>query len=267
MLVVLIIILFACLSNDETKRAKIALDEHDLSAAEVLYRRAIQEDPRDTEAMSGLGWTYHLALQREAAAQSFERCLEVDPQNASCLRGSASVALASGDIVKAKTLLSVAQAEHPDDPEILSTVALVNLSEGNITTARDQYARLVSRFPTRTEFLLGYSEALLLNSETKKALNNTEIALQDPTLLLRYRAMFWLLRARVLLEGSAGTLQEDCQQRDQVLEWIAEAERSIEKAIETGVSMPNFAILNRQVLRRKSTVMEKCPVKTDESAN
>ena len=125
----LIIMLFSCLNNDETSLAKEALDQHDLSKAEQLYRLAVQKSPKNTEALSGLGWTYHLALEREASAQSFDRCLQIEPENGECLRGRASVALAEGDVVKAKSLLSMAQMKYPDDPQISSTAALLDLSD------------------------------------------------------------------------------------------------------------------------------------------
>jgi tetratricopeptide (TPR) repeat protein len=266
-----IIILYGCLNQDELSLAKKALDQHDLSSAEQLYRRLIQKESKNTKALAGLGWTYHLALQKDAAAQSFDRCLAIDSDNRDCLRGRASVALSAGEIPKAQSLLGLARMKYPDDPEILSTAALLDLSEGHLSAAESKFSSLVSRFPNRTEFRLGYAEALLRSTKIQDALQVTEKALSDTDLLPRYKAMFWLLRSRILLEGSAVTssrvdalIVNDCQQRDAVLKWIEEAERSVEEAKSTGVSMPNFAIVQRQALRRKSSVLEKCPDNSDE---
>jgi Tfp pilus assembly protein PilF len=259
----LIILFFSCLNNDETSLAKDALKKHDLSNAEKLFRLAVQRSPKNTEALAGLGWTYHLALEKEASAQSFDRCLQIEPENSECLRGRASVALSEGDMIKGKGLIAFALQANPDDPEVISTSALFDLSEGNIASAKSKYASLVSRFPERSEFLLGYSEALMQSTEVEMALVNTEKALENTSLLPRYQAMFWLLRARALIEGSAGAVKQNCQQREQVLKWIEEAERSLAMAKETGVELPNKAIIDRQVLRRKSFILEKCPIETE----
>ena len=50
--------------------------------------------------MEGLGWTYHLSGQRDAAIAASDNCLVVEPTRAGCLRGRASTALAIGDIQK-----------------------------------------------------------------------------------------------------------------------------------------------------------------------
>ena len=254
-----IIGLFAC-TNNTVGRAKQALDAHDLATAEKLYREALGHDPSDTKALAGLGWTYHLALKPEEAANSFTQCLNQQPTNTECIRGRSSVILSQGDILLAETWIERAQQISPDDPELQITMALLHLAKGEITQGREILESVVQRFPTNSRFRLPYSESLFREGQSERALENVEEALKISA-PRRTVAMLWVLRARILLDISAKS--ENCSDVSKIQQWVDEAERSLFEVKETGVAVPNLAIIERQMHRRRTHLQEKCGLKSD----
>ena len=252
--------LFAC-STNTVGQAKQALDAHDLASAERLYRETLAQDPSNTKALAGLGWTYHLALKKEEAASSFTQCLNQDPNNTECLRGKASVILSQGDLLLAETWIVRAQQITPDDPELQVTMGILHLSKGEITRAREILESVNKRFPRNAKFILPYIESLFREGRSSTALEKVEAALQITETPRRTTAMLWLLRARILLEMSSQN--EDCNEVAGVQQWVTESERSIAEARSTGVEVPNLAIIERQMLRRRIHLQEKCGIITE----
>ena len=248
--------LLAC--QTPLEEAQDALEKHDLVLAEQNFRKAIQINPNDQKAIAGLGWTYHLALEKMMAVQSFERCLQLNKENIECIRGRASVALAQQESQLAESWLQEARKLAPDDPEVQLSTALLYLAQGETEMALEKLEAIVRRFPERSEFRLTYAESLLRNKRFEEALEQTEILLSDGEIFPRHQAMSWILRVRILLEGSAGGLQTDCSQKDVVWSWVLEAERSLEKVKEVGIAIPNLAVMQRQIGRRKNDILAKC---------
>jgi Tfp pilus assembly protein PilF len=241
------------------EQAQLALGQHDLVLAEQHFREAIQLDPNNPKAIAGLGWTYHIALEKMLAAQSFERCLQIDKQNVECMRGRASVALAQQEFQVAEHWLKQAHGINADDPELQLSMALLELSQGEHEVALLSLEAMTRRFPLRSEFRLTYAETLLRNKRFEEALKETETVLNDESLLPRYQAMCWMLRVRILLEGSSIVLERSCVQKGEVWKWVSEAERSLERAKSIGISIPNLAVVQRQIARRKNDILSKCP--------
>jgi tetratricopeptide (TPR) repeat protein len=253
--------LLGCSADHLQSKGDSALDAHDLPSAETSFRAALEKDPSHLPALVGLGWTYHLAGEREAAVASFDRCLQIEPGRGDCLRGKASIALANGDRNLARQLIDEALLKYPDDPLVESSAALIDLSDGNIYAAEERYRSLALRFPDRAEYLLGLGESLFRKDEAQEAVRIAEQALQIKGTPLRYQAMLWALRARGILRASA-RLEDPARCEETfppVLAWVEAAEESVRTAEETGVKMPELPALRRLVLRRKAILFEACP--------
>ena len=238
--------------------AEDALLRHDLAEAERLYREAIQKDVRNEVALAGLGWTYHLALERDNAASYFTQCLTLNPTNVECIRGRASVILSQGDILLAETWVDRAMQIDPGNADVQVTKALLLLAKGEISEARVLLEKVVTAYPTDSKYWLPYVESLLREGQTLKAKSKVEEALQLPSAPRRTTAMLWMVRARILLEGSAQN-QHDCTQADKASLWIDEASRSLDEAKKTGVEIPNLAMVDEQLQRRRLDLRSKCP--------
>ena len=255
-------LLTACWGSDDLDQAQLALENHDLATAELGFRATLNRAPQSTKAMEGLGWTYHLSGQREAAIAAFDNCLVVEPTRAGCLRGRASTALAIGDIPKARKLLDRAVEAAPGDPEVDSSLAIFRLAEGRIDEALELYKSLSRRFPEKASYVVGYAEALLRSDQPAVARAEIERALQQQNIPVRHQAMLWLLRARALTLQSGSVIDFDCTNSsaiESISRWIFEAQRSIEQASLTGVKIPETAVLARQIERRQRIVIEHCP--------
>lgn len=238
--------------------AEDALVRHDLAEAERLYREVIREDARNEDALSGLGWTYHLALERENAANYFTQCLAINPTNIECIRGRASVILSQGDTLLAETWVDRATQIDPSNPDVQVTKSLLLLAKGDITEARILLEKVVASHPNDSKYWLPYVESLLREGQTLKAKDKVEEALRLTSAPRRTTAMLWMVRARVLLEGSAQN-QQDCTQAEKSSLWIDEAARSLDEARKTGVEIPNLAMVDEQLQRRRLDLRSKCP--------
>lgn len=257
----IIFLLIACSSEQKTLRAEKALAEHDLAQAESLFREAVTSNPKNINALVGLGWTYQLAGEKSAAEKVFERCLRIENKHPDCLRGRASVAMSQADTAKAKSLIEEAYAHHPDHPGVISSLALFRLQEGNMYRAKELYASLCRRFPEQAEYLLGLGEAELRLQNPEETVSITAKALALPNTPVRYQSMLWTLRVRALIVASAGRENsEDCTNTAPAVQvWIEQAQDALKKVEEIGVLLPDFPALQRQVLRRSAIFEEICP--------
>ena len=242
-------------------RGRRALDDHDLARAEELFRRAAAAAPDAVEPLEGLGWTYLLAGQRDAAQAAFDRCAQVAPQAAGCLRGQAASAQAGGDLARARTLLSQAAALSPDDPKVQSSLGLLELSQGEVEAAVPRFEALVARFPDSAEYRVGLVEGRLRQGRHEEALAEVDQALALPDPPLRTEALLHLLRARVLVALSAGRVDPArCEETaPPVLAWLQAAEAEVEIARATGVRLPTLVEVGRLVGRSRGLVEDACP--------
>ena len=163
------------------------------------------------------------------------------------------------NLQKAQELLNKAKALYPDNPKVLSSFALLLLSQGNVSEAEALYRSLVERLPEQAEYRLGLAEARLRQGDFDSAMAMVDSALAIKQTPVRTIAMLWALRARAMIARSAGL--EDSNNCDQtappVLAWINAAQESVEKASKTGVDLPDLPALKRQILRRRA-VVKKC---------
>jgi tetratricopeptide (TPR) repeat protein len=243
------------------ERGRQALDAHDLARAEALFRRATAADPSSLEALEGLGWTYLVAGQRDAARASFDRCAQLDPAGAGCLRGQAATAQAGGELGRARELLDQAVALAPQDPKVQSSLGLLELSQGQVEAAVPRFEDLVARFPESAEYRVGLIECRLRQGRHEEALEQVDLALALPSPPLRTRGLLHLLRARVLVALSSSRVDpERCAETaPPVLAWLDAAKAEVEAARATGVRLPTLGEVGRLVGRSRGLVEDACP--------
>ena len=254
-------ILTGCSAAYHSEQGQTALREHRLSDAERHFRSALAKDATGTGQLIGLGWTYHLAGERIAARQVFERCVELAPTDPDCLRGLASISLAEGESTTSRSLLARALRHDPDHPGVLSSMALLEMSSGSVDAGAARYELLVEQFPDRAEHLLGLAEARLRQKRPLESLELIEKALSLADTPIRYRAMLWQLQARCLVNASAGREDPDrcAETAPPVMQWLDAADRAVEMAEQTGVVLPDLPRVRRLVLRRRGVVEDACP--------
>ena len=243
------------------QRGQEALDRHDLSRAEALFRQAAAADPAHLPALEGLGWTYLLAGQQGAAGAAFDRCAEIDPARAECLRGQASVAMAKGEVARARALLLDALSKAPDDARVQSSLGLLELSAGDVEAGAARYEALVARFPEDAEYRVGLVEARLRQKRLDEALAQVDEALALDGSPVRTEALLHLLRARVLVAQVAGRVDPArcAETAPPLLAWLDAAQASVQAAEATGVRLPTLGDVKRMVGRSRGTIEDACP--------
>ncbi len=252
----------ACSADHHVARGRAALEAHQLGEAERLFRKALDRDSSHVAALAGLGWTYHLAGQRNAARSAFARCVDLSAEHAECLRGLGSLALAEGQISVARDMLGRARAVAPDDPKVLSSIALMELTTGDAEVAEAAYQELVARFPLNAAYRLGLAEAVLRTGRPQDTLTVVQDALSLADTPKRYRAMLWQLQARALIAASGGREDpNDCPgTAPAVREWLDAADAAVAHADSLGVALPDIPAVRRQILRRRAVLDGLCPV-------
>jgi tetratricopeptide (TPR) repeat protein len=257
----LALLLAACSATADVEAGRAALDAHALSEAERHFRAALDREPGHVGALGGLGWTYQVAGQREAARASFQRCLDAAPTEPECLRGLASVALAEGELGQARTLLATAKAEAPDDLRVEGSLALLALASGEVERAAERYARLVALAPEVPEYRLGAAECALRQGRPLDAISAADVLIADPKLPRRQRAVVLQLKARALISATEG--REDpanCEASAPPLRaWLDAAEHAVTEAEAVGVGLPELPAVRRQIHRRRAVIEQVCP--------
>ena len=251
-----------CSADHHSSKAKVALDAHDLVEAEARYRQALDQDSTHQEALAGLGWTYLLAGQTDAARGAFERCHETSPEAPECLRGAAAVASGEGNPARARRLLEQALVLDPHHAGVNSSLALLALAAGKLDIATEKYGNLVIRFPEQAEYRLGLAEVQLRRDAYEDALATIDAGLAQASTPSRYKAMFYQTRARTLVAGSAGRLDSKrcAATAPMVRAWLDAADTAAESAKATGVVLPDLVVVRRLLRRRRTMLDEACPL-------
>lgn len=250
-----------CSADATAARGQAALERYDLAAAEADFRSALARDPAHAGALAGLGWTYQLAGQHAAAAAAFERCAEVAPTAAECLRGQASAALVAGNLALAESRIGAARALAPDDPRVDNTRGLILLAGGESAAAEAVFSALSDRFPDAAEYRVGLAESRVRQGKGDAALEAARAGLAVAGDALRVRTVLLLLQARALVlvvaahDGTAGCAESAAALRA----WLDAAAASVEAAAATGVPVPDLAHVQRLVSRRRVDLDGRCP--------
>ncbi len=250
-----------CSADRDAAAGQAALDAHQLSEAERAFRSALDRDPNHPGALGGLGWTYQLAGQRDAARASFRRCVDLAPGRADCLRGLASVAMADGELAQARGLLGEAKAAAPDDLRVEASLALLSLAQGEVERAAERYAALVVLAPESADYKLGLAECRLRQGEPLEALRLVDEALAAPEARARPRAMALQLKARALVGATSGREDPaDCAGSAPPLRaWLDAAVEAADAAEAVGVGLPELPAVRRLINRRRAAIDAVCP--------
>ena len=256
--------MFACGVSGDVRAGDRALHAGELDAAESEYRAALAKDPTSADALYGLGWTYHLAGQRESARDAFSQCVRVHPESPLGYKGLGSVAMAEGQPLAARKQFEEALARSPNDRRIRLSLALLDLSNGRHAEALLALDALVVEEAGQAEFHQGRAEALLQLDR-----NDDALAAADRAVALAAvgsaKANAHLTRARSLLALTGKRVDEKrcAETAPPVYSWLDEADRALDSAEATGAPLPAFAATRREVRRRRGLVDDLCPGQRD----
>lgn len=256
-----LILALACGDGRRIEKADEALRAGELTTAESYYREVLDKDPDQVDALYGLGWIYHLGQDPDRAREYFKRCNRVAPSDWRCLRGLGSVARSEGNRVVAREHYQAALEIAPSEPRLMDSLGLVYADSGDHEEALVWFEKAVTADPTSGEYGFNKAEALLRLGRNEEALTAIDVALEQDIQEVRFRAQLLVLRSRALVVSTAGRVDsEDCATTaPPVLEWLAQADRSLEQAEALQPEVPWLHAERQRVYRRRSVVTETCP--------
>lgn len=96
------------------------LQRNEIDPAIKALRRAVEEQPTDSRALSLLGQAHHYVGQLEEARDMYERAVSVNPREGDAHRGLAMLAKQSGDGASFARALAAAEQYLPNDPWVVN---------------------------------------------------------------------------------------------------------------------------------------------------
>jgi tetratricopeptide (TPR) repeat protein len=136
--------------------------------ARAAYERALELEPRNARASTGLG---RLALgdDPQAALAWFDRAAAADPADAEPELGAARALAASGELDRAAERLDALLVEHPLDAQAAAERARLDLDRGIATPGTLERARRAVRFGGGPDALELLRQARAVHGEPEKA--------------------------------------------------------------------------------------------------
>lgn len=253
----LLFLLAACAGNVDRGEAALAAD--DLLAAEDAFRAALDANPDDPDALYGLGWTFHLAGEEDAALDAFARLSRLHPSRADGYRGVASVLLGRGDLPGARAQLVLAESAAADDAALMQSWVILELASGDAAAALARADAGIARHPDVSPLLQARSAALLTAGKPAEAREAAEraVAVAEPG---RELVAAWITWVDAVLRESDGRLDpENCAATSApVVAWLDAADDVLDRAEAAGVHRSKVVEARRQVRRRRAFVEDAC---------
>ncbi len=150
----------------ETAHAAFARGETEL--ARVIWQKALQSDPRNSNALHGLA---ALALKEgrpEQAEPLYRRALEVDPKDALAFAGLLSIA-PPADARRAESRLRGLLAEQPDAPQLHFALGNLYLADSRWAEAQQSFFKAHTADPANPDYLYNLAVSLDHMNQTRLA--------------------------------------------------------------------------------------------------
>lgn len=127
--------------------AALASDIRDWPELLRIARDWTVANPDSREAWQALSRAHFEESRFSEAISAYERVLELEPGNPSCLIGAARLAIAAHQYEQARHHLHAAQKISPDSAELLYTLARLHHLTGALDTAEDYCRRAIAARP------------------------------------------------------------------------------------------------------------------------
>ncbi len=171
--------------------AQLDLQDKDPQAARKRFEAILEKDPNNLQALSALaGLSNQIKASPQEVVEWLNRAKKGNPTSSQPALLLARYYLGTGDKKKALELAVEAQAISPENPEVLDTLGLFQLSAGEKNAAETTFNKLVSVQPNSAMALVRLANAQYANENVKGATASLKKALEiKPDLLDALTAM------------------------------------------------------------------------------
>jgi tetratricopeptide (TPR) repeat protein len=156
------------------------INEDMLKQAIDQYKQITARDPKDMESWLSLGRLYRVSSDSVSAEKAYRQAMEIDPNNEDALTGLALVYSDIGDTKKAIEMLRVVTERDPS-PRTLEALAQSYDQMRDYKSAVEVLKKAVAVSPDNPRFKRELARALLLSEQFDEALKlYNQIATEDP---------------------------------------------------------------------------------------
>ena len=150
----------------------------DLAAAEVSYRRLLEDHPDHPDVLHLLGVVHYQRGRIPEAIALLRRAIRIAPRNADALSNLGLVLNAAGDIAGAGDVLTRAVSLDPGLAAAHNMLGTVLLASGDLDAAIDRYRQAIAADDSLTGAKVNLANALLLAGHADAALEHCRTALR-----------------------------------------------------------------------------------------
>ncbi len=155
--------------NTDLGSAYQALEKGQLNDAERLYRQALAAEPRNVDAMIGLGAALTQQNRADAATQMYMRALEIDPRNSYAQAGLLSIG-GRADPQAAEARLKQLIAREPS-AYLYFTLGNLYAEQNQWSAAQGAYFQAFHMAPDNPDYAFNLAIGLEHLSQPKLALD------------------------------------------------------------------------------------------------
>ena len=156
------------------------INENYLRQAIDQYQKITQKDPKDAESWVMLGRLYRVSNNSPDAERSFKEALNIDPENEEALTGLGSLYMDLGDTKSAIDKLKAATDKSPSE-RTLAALAKAYEDTKNYKAAADTLKRALEIAPDDSRYIHELAEDLLFSDQVDEALKlYQDLAAEEP---------------------------------------------------------------------------------------
>ena len=179
----------------DLQRAVLLHQSGELAQAGIIYKRILDVDPKNVDALHLLGLVSHQSGQSATAIMLIKRALKISPNQPDFLRNLGNILRESGQFEEATRICQYIIQLQPESAEIYTLLGLTLRDSMQLEEAVQAYFQAIRINPVYDdvynhlgnvlqeqgkleESIQAYHKAIALNSEYAEAYNNLGIALQ-----------------------------------------------------------------------------------------
>jgi len=184
-------------SSEKVKKGMDLIQDKSFAEARSVLEQAVQESPNDAQAAFYLGVAHDGLGDAKAAVEQYRKALDLDPKLTEAAVNLSAILLDAQDGAGALAAADKGLEGAPKHPGLLMNRALALEAAGDKDEAVKAYAAAVAASPDNAELRYAFAEVLAGSGRNEQAVEELKRlgAADDPKLLAATAALFGKLKA------------------------------------------------------------------------